>query len=338
MEFKNYYRTLGLERSATADQIKRAYRKLARKYHPDVSKEPDAEARFKEVAEANEALCDVERRAAYDSIEAQAQGAAFQPAPGWSDGFAFKGGDFAAASGGADQGADGSRSSFFESLFGRQPGHGGPNESAQRAGADQHAKVSVDLLDAYRGAERTITLQVPVQETGGATRLHNKQIQIRIPKGIQAGQHLRLAGQGKAGRAGAPAGDLYLEINFLPHARFRVEAADVYMDLAVAPWEAALGATVTLASPGGELALTVPPGSKNGRKLRLKGRGFPAFAGGAGPIATGTAGAAGTGTAGDLYIALQVQLPPADSQAAQDAYRAMAAQFSSFDPRVSLQA
>ncbi|WP_310384989.1 DnaJ C-terminal domain-containing protein [Roseateles sp.] len=328
MAFKDYYRTLGLERSATAEQIKRAYRKLARKYHPDVSKEPDAEARFKDIAEAHEALCDVDRRAAYDSVAAQAQGGpAFAPAAGWSDGFAFKGGGFAGNAGGGDS-SDGIHSSFFESLFGRQSGRAAPHGATPRAGADQHAKVSIDLLDAYRGAARTITLHVPVHEAGGAVRMHNKQILVSIPKGIRAGQHLRLAGQGQAASAdspGAPAGDLYLEINFLPHPRFRVEAGDVYMDLPLAPWEAALGATVTLLTPGGELELSVPPGSKSGRKLRLKGRGLPAFA-------------EGSGQAGDLYAVVQLQLPPADSPTAQDAYRAMAAQFSNFNPRVSSQA
>ncbi len=337
MEFKDYYRTLGLERSATADQIKRAYRKLARKYHPDVSKEPDAEARFKEVAEAHEALCDVDRRAAYDAIDKEAQGgSAFKPAPGWSDGFAFDGGEFAGATNGTKRangasGANGDHSSFFEALFGRQAGRGAGRGSAhefsQGAGADQHATVSIDLLDAYRGAERTITLHVPTLDGNGATRMQNKRIQIHIPKGIQAGQHLRLAGQGHAGAgvgAGAgPAGDLYLEIAFLPDARFRVEGGDVFMDLAIAPWEAALGAVVALQTPDGELELTVPPASKSGRKLRLKGRGLPAFKAGA---------------AGDLYAVLQVQLPPADTQAAEAAYRAMAEQFSGFNPRVSVQA
>lgn len=331
MEFKDYYQTLGVERSATAEQIKRAYRKLARKYHPDVSKEPDAEARFKAVAEAHEALCDVDRRAAYDAIDSRTQGGAdFKPSPGWSDGFAFDGAEFDAAGSGGE-GGSASRSSFFEALFGRQTGRGAANEFAQRAGADQHAKVSITLLDAYRGAERTITLHMPQaaapNEAGGASRagktatsMHNKRIQIRIPKGIQAGQHLRLAGQGHAGLGGAPPGDLYLEIAFLPSARFRVEGSDVFTDLPLAPWEAALGASVNLQTPDGELALTVPPGSKSGRQLRLKGRGLPAF---------------NAGVAGDLYATVQLQLPPADSPAAEQAYRAMAAQFSAFDPRVS---
>jgi curved DNA-binding protein len=321
MEFKDYYRTLGLERSATADQVKRAYRKLARQYHPDVSKEPEAEARFKEVAEAHEALCDVDRRAAYDKVEAQAKGgAAFKPAPGWSDGFSFDGGELA----GAPSGGDASHSSFFESLFGRQGGRGGGPGSAPRVGADQHAKVSIALLDAYRGAERTITLQVPSSAPNGAARMQNKRIQIRIPKGIQAGQHLRLTGQGHAGAGDAPPGDLYLEIAFLPDARFRIEGADVFTDLPLAPWEAALGASLALPTPDGELTLTVPPASKAGRKLRLKGRGLPAF----------NAAAA----AGDLYAVLQVQLPPADTPAGEAAYRAMAEQFSGFNPRVSVQA
>jgi curved DNA-binding protein len=328
MEFKDYYRTLGLERSATADQIKRAYRKLARKYHPDVSKEADAEARFKEVAEAHEALCDVERRAAYDAIDSQAQGAGLKSPAGWSDGFSFDDAGFAAA----PNSGDGSHSSFFETLFGRQAGRAADRRSAhefaQRAGADQHAKVSIALLDAYMGAERTITLRMPMQAPSNSAghaggQGQNKRIQISIPKGIQAGQHLRLAGQGHAGAAGAPPGDLYLEIAFLPDARFRVEGGDVFTDLPLAPWEAALGATVALPTPDGELALTVPPGSRSGRKLRLKGRGLPAFK---------------SGDAGNLYAVLQVQWPPADTQAAEDAYRAMAAQFSGFNPRVAVQA
>jgi len=316
MKFKDYYQALGVERGATQDEIKKAYRKLARKYHPDVSKIPDAEARFKDVNEANEVLSDPEKRAAYDQMGSRYQaGQDFQPPPDWNAGFEFRGrGDEQGGFGAGGEAFD--ASDFFEALFGRQAHRGaGPRPGRTAAGEDHHAKVLIDLEDAYRGAHRTITLRMPTVDAQGHVTLEERHLDVNIPKGIRAGQHLRLAGQGAPGLGGAPAGDLFLEIGFQPHPHFRVDGRDVYADLPLAPWEATLGATVDAATPEGTVQLTVPPGSAAGRKLRLKGRGLP----GQPP--------------GDLYAVLTIALPPADSQAAKDAYAAMAQAFGHFNPR-----
>lgn len=302
MEFKDYYAALGLERTATPAEIKRAFRKLARQYHPDVSKEADAEARFKEVAEAHEVLHHTERRAAYDALlDERKNGQAFKPPPSWSDGFEFNG-------------SDPDHSAFFEQLFGRRP-----SRSPARPGEDHHARVEIDVEDSYRGGLRSIALRVPVADANGDLRLQLRQLDVNIPKGLRAGQHLRLTGQGGSGLAGSKAGDLYLEVEFAPHPRYRVEERDVYMDLALAPWEAALGCTVEVGTPEGGVHLNVPPGSTAGRKLRLKGRGIP----GSPP--------------GDLYVLLAVSLPPATTPPAQDAYRRLAESFPDFSPRPPLE-
>ena len=318
MEFKDYYAALGVERTATQDDIKRAYRKLARKYHPDLNKAPEAEARFKDVAEAHEALIDPERRAAYDDIARRhANGQAFEPPPGWDTGFEYTG---RGAPGHDTQGAA-DFSDFFESLFGRGE-FGGPEASARRRadggpakGRDHHAKVAIDLLDACLGARRTVSLRMPTTDAAGRTTLRERQLEIAIPKGVRHGQHLRLAGQGEPGRGGAPAGDLYLEIDVLPHPVFRLDGADIHVDLPVTPWEAALGATVEAPTPGGAVQLNVPAGSYRGRKLRLKGRGLPGK------------------VPGDLYAVLTIALPPAATDAQKQAYQALAAAFPSYDPR-----
>jgi curved DNA-binding protein len=311
MEFKDYYAALGVERTATQDEIKRAYRKLARKYHPDVSKEADAEARFKEVSEAYEALGDVEKRAAYDELGKQWKGGReFRPPPNWDAGFEFSGADFGEA-GPFDH------SDFFEALFGRRAGHGRTRQGPlHAAGEDHHAKVLIDLEDAYRGARRSISLRLPGVDANGHVTLQERQLDVSIPRGIREGQHLRLAGQGGPGLGGGPAGDLYLEIALKPHPHFRVDGRDVYLDLPVAPWEAALGATVTARTPDSTVELTVPRGSAAGQRLRLKGKGLPG------------------NPPGDLYAVLAIALPPADTPAAQEAYRAMARAFN-FNPRGS---
>jgi len=322
MEFKDYYKTLGVARDASPDEIKSAYRKLARKYHPDVSKEPQAEARFKDISEASEVLRDPEKRAAYDAAGAQwerqqAAGAAgagrpqdFQPPPGWDTGFEFSGGE-EDLFGGADH------SDFFEALFGRaaRAGRAGARRpDVQMAGQDHHAKVMIDLEDAFHGAQRSISLRMPALDDEGRGVLRERTLDVNIPKGIREGQHLRLAGQGGPGLGSGPAGDLFLEIVFKPHPRYRVDGRDVYVDLPLAPWEAALGAAVGAATPDGEVELTIPPGSAAGRKLRLKGRGIP----GQPP--------------GDLYVVLAIALPPAADAKARAAYQAFAQAFE-FDPR-----
>lgn len=316
MKFKDYYETLGVERGAAQDDIKKAYRKLARKYHPDVSKLPDAEARFKEINEANEVLQDPEKRAAYDQMGRQYRaGQDFQPPPDWDAGFEFRGrGDDAGVGGGEAFDA----SDFFEALFGRQARQarpGQPGGTRRAAGEDHHAKVLIDLEDAYSGARRSIVLRMPAVDPQGHVTLEERRLDVNIPKGIRAGQHLRLAGQGAPGSRGAPAGDLYLEIEFNPHPRFRVDGRDVYFDLPLAPWEAALGAGVSAPTVEGTVQLTVPPGSVAGRKLRLKGKGIPSQ------------------PPGDLYAVLTIALPPADSPGAKDAYAALARAFPDYDPR-----
>ncbi len=310
MKFKDYYEILGVPRSATQDDVKRAYRKLARKYHPDVSKDPDAEARFKELGEAYAVLKDPEKRAPYDQMGSQWKtGQDFQPPPGWDAGFEFNGRDF-----GAGPGAD--HSDFFEALFGRQA-RSGQRTHMHAQGQDHHAKVLIDLADAYHGARRSISLRMPVQDAQGRGTLQERKLDMSIPKGVRAGQHLRLAGQGGPGLGGGQAGDLYLEIAFNPHPQFRADGRDVYLDLPLAPWEAALGASVTAPTPEGPVQLTIPVGSVAGRQLRMKGRGIP-----------------GT-PPGDLYVTLTIALPPAESESAQEAYRAMAKAFD-FNPRTHL--
>ncbi len=312
MEFKDYYQIMGVKRDATQDEIKRAYRKLARKYHPDVSREPDAEVRFKEVGEAYEVLKDPEKRTAYDQLGANWKaGQDFRPPPDWDAGFEFHGGGFS--------GADASRfSDFFESLF----GHGFPGGRSGHAGfhahgEDAHAKVLIDLEDAYHGATRTLTLQHTELGADGRPQVKQRTLNARIPRGVRQGQLIRLAGQGGAGVGKGKAGDLYLEVEFRPHPFYHVEGRDVFLSLPVAPWEAALGATVKAPTPTGAVDLKIPAGSTGGRKLRLKGRGIP-----------------GT-TPGDFYVVLQIVLPPAESAAARTAYREME-QALKFNPRARM--
>ena len=321
MEFKDYYATLGVERTSTQDEIKRANRKLARKHHPDLNKEPGAEDRFKDIAEAHEALIDPERRAAYDDLgRRHAQGQPFEPPPGWDSGFEFsgRGGEAPGARGDADF------SDFFESLFGHAGRPSGPQGGARGGGhapgSDHHAKVMIDLEDSYRGAKRTISLRVPVFDTEGHGVLQDRQLEVNIPKGVREGQHLRLAGQGAPGHGNAPPGDLYLEIVLRPQRPFRVDGGNVYVDLSVSPWEAALGATITAPTPEGDVQLSIPAGSSQGRKLRLKGRGLPGK------------------TPGDLYAVLGIALPKSDSSAEQEAYAAFAKAFPHFDPRIANEA
>jgi len=312
MEFKDYYKIMGVARDATQDEIKRAYRKLARKYHPDVSKEPDAEARFKEVGEAYEVLKDPEKRVAYDQLGAKWQeGQEFRPPPDWDAGFEFSGGGYTAA-GGQDH------SSFFEELFGRRGAAGaGRARTFRMRGEDHHAKVLIDLDDSFSGATRSITLRMPELTGDGHVITRDRTLNVRIPQGIRPGQQIRLAGQGGPGAGGGAAGDLYLEVEFRDHPLYKIDGSDLYLDLPVAPWEAALGASVQAPTPSGVVALRIPANSSQGRKLRLAGRGLPGK------------------TPGDLYVVLQVSLPPADSDAARKLYQDMKDQLG-FNPRATL--
>lgn len=314
MQFKDYYQILGVERSATEAEIKKAYRKLARKYHPDVSKAADAQARMQEVNEAHEVLGNAERRAAYDQVGQGMQGGQdFRPPPDWDAGFEF--------SGRPDAGA-GDYSAFFEELFGsmrrgspRQP-RGGAGFQAR--GDDHHAKILVPLEDTFRGATRSLSLRYPEMDAAGHVVTRERKLDVRIPKGIRPGQQVRLAGQGTPGLGGGPPGDLYLEVQFEPHARYRVDGCDLYLTLPVAPWEAALGAQVRVPTPDGTLELSVPAGSQTGRKLRLKGRGIPA------------------NPPGDFYAVLEVVLPGARTEKAAELYRQMARDLA-FNPRSALE-
>jgi curved DNA-binding protein len=316
MEYKDYYKILGVERSATQDEIKRSYRKLARTYHPDVNKAANAEAKFKEAGEAYEVLKDPEKRAAYDELGANwKQGQEFRPPPNWDAGFEFSGGGYSGAE--ASQFSD-----FFEQMFGGMRGGGGAGGFAgQREfhaqGQDHHAKVVIDLRDAYAGAKRTITLRVPEVDAQGHVAVKDRTLNVSIPKGVREGQHIRLAGQGAPGMGKGPAGDLYLEVRFAPDPVFRVEGKDVTLDVPVAPWEAALGASIKVPTPEGPVMLKVPPGSTKGRTMRLKGRGLP----GKPP--------------GDLHAVLKIELPPADTDKAKELYRQMEREMP-FNPRAGL--
>jgi curved DNA-binding protein len=314
VQFKDYYKVMGVARDATDAQIKTAYRKLARKYHPDVSKLKDAEARFKELGEAYEVLKDPEKRAAYDRLgQGPSPGEDFRAPPDWDAGFEFRGAGPQA--GGARPGGGagfGGYSDFFESLFGRASGFGEPQ------GEDHHAKVLLDLEAALHGGARTLTLRLPEVDASGHLQTRERTLSVQIPKGILAGQHIRLAGQG-AKPPGAPqSGDLLIEVEFQPHRLYRVDGRDLVLRLPVAPWEAMLGATVQVPTPGGRVDLKVPAQSHSGSKLRLRGRGIPAS------------------PPGDLYVELEIALPPAIDAKTRAAYEAFAAA-APFNPRAALE-
>ncbi len=311
MDFKDYYSILGVARAATAEDIKKAFRKLARKYHPDVSKESDAEARMKEVNEAYAVLSDPERRAAYDQLgQGYRPGQEFRPPPDWDAGFEFSDRGFSQA-----EAAD--FSDFFAELFGRMGGRGARAHAgtARDRGDDHHAKILIDLEDAIRGATRQISLRVPRIDESGRVALDTRTLNVQIPKGLREGQILRLAGQGAPGLGQGPPGDLLLEVHIRAHSRFRVDGRDLYMPLPVAPWEAALGAVIAVDMPDGErLKVRIPEGAQGGRQLRVRGRGIP----GEPP--------------GDLMLDIEVVVPPATSREARELYEKMARELA-FDPR-----
>jgi curved DNA-binding protein len=300
MKFKDYYQTLGVAKDATADDIKRAYRKLARKYHPDVSKEADAEARFKEVGEAYEVLKDPEKRAAYDQFGKDWKaGQEFRPPPDWDVNFEYAG----------DGAGEHAFSDFFETLFGRMGGaRARPDFRSRRPrmrGEDHHARIQVSLREAYEGSTKTLTLRSPQASPDGHVATATHSIRVSIPKGVKEGQRIRLAGQGAPGFGGGPPGDLYLEVGLEPHPFFAADGRDIHLSLPVTPWEAALGATVPVPTLGGTVDLKIPAGTQSGNKLRLKGRGLP----GSPP--------------GDQIVTLRIETPVADSQASREFYERM---------------
>jgi curved DNA-binding protein len=318
VEFKDYYQTLGVARDAGAEDIKKAYRRLARKYHPDVSKEADAAARMSEVNEAYAVLSDPERRAAYDELgRGRRAGERFTPPPDWDAGFEFSGRGFPDA----EAFEQGDYSDFFAELFGRMGrGAGAARGARARAGAqrgqDHHARIVLDLEDAWRGATREITLRAPQLDPTGHVVLKERTLSVRIPPGVRPGQMIRLAGQGGAGAGGAPPGDLFLEVAFRPHPRFRVDGSTLVAELPVAPWEAALGGVVPVTLPdGSQLKVRVPANAQSGRVLTVRGRGLP----GREP--------------GDLELHLVVVLPSAWDPRAKALYEQMARELADFDAR-----
>jgi len=318
MDFKDYYKTLGIERTAPEEEVRKAYRKLARKYHPDVSKEPDAQARMRDINEANDVLRDKEKRAAYDALAdrvAQGYGAGeggrgnYQPPPGWDKGFEFHRGP---SQGPADHAEF---SEFFSSVFGKGEHRGAQNRQYRARGEDHHAAIEISIEDAIKGVEREIVLRSLEVDAQGQPAFVNRTLSVKIPAGVHPGQFIRLAGQGMPGHGGEPAGDLFLEVRMAPHKLYRVDGRDLYMTLPVTPTEAALGAQVHVPTPAGHVVeVTVPPNARSGLKLRLKERGFPGK------------------TPGHLYLLLDIALPPADSEAARQAYVQLA-QAAPFDPR-----
>jgi len=316
LQFKDYYQTLGVARDATAEDIKKAFRKLARRYHPDLSKEPDAEARMKEVNEANAVLSDPEKRAAYDALaRGHRPGQEFRPPPDWDANFEFSG------PGAGAEAAD--FSDFFAELFGRmgaRPREGtfGRREARFEAqGEDHHAKIVLDIEDAWRGSTRQISLRVPRMDASGRVVLDTRTLDVRIPAGVREGQLIRLAGQGSPGFGGGPPGDLLLEVHFGAHPRYRASGRDLLVDLPVAPWEAALGSVVPVPLPDGStLKVRIPAGAQSGRQLVVRGRGIP----GSPP--------------GDLELSVRVVLPAADTPRARELYETMARELN-FDPRAA---
>ncbi len=301
MEYKDYYQILGVSRDVSKADLKKAYRVLARKYHPDVSKETNAEAKFKEVGEAYEVLKDPEKRAQYDQFGSNYKnGQSFTPPPGWGQQSAGMGGH-------------GNFSSFFESMFGGGAGAGmgsGGRDNFYAPGEDVNAKITISLEDAFNGATKTIRRPTGSTETGT--------LNVKVPAGITSGKKIRLSGQGKAGMGGKP-GDLYLEIAIAPHSHYRVDDNNIVLDLPITPWEAALGAKVTVPTLAGKINLTIPAGSQSGNKMRLKGRGLPAK------------------KPGDQFVVLQIINPPIDSKEAKKLFLQMAEELS-FNPRESLEA
>ena len=296
MQFKDYYDILGVKPDATDAEIKRSYRKLARKYHPDVSKEVGAEEKIKDVNEAYEALKDAERRREYDQLRAGGYrgGDDFRPPPNWQGrqgGGGFEEADF---------------SDFFESVFGRGAGAGGRGRSGPRRGSDLQARITIDLVSAFKGGRERITLRDPVQG--------ERTLEVKIPAGIEPGKQIRLSGQGHPGSAGGPAGDLLLEVGVREDSRFKLDGNNIIAVVPIAPWEAALGATVKVPTLAGEVELRVPAGSNTGSKLRLRGRGWPGK------------------VAGDQIVVLEIQTPRAETDEQKHFYESMASTFD-FKPR-----
>lgn len=309
MQYKDYYKILGVDRKADQEEIKKVYRKLARKFHPDVSKEKDAEAKFKEVGEAYEVLKDPQKRAAYDQLGTYQAGQNFRPPPGWEQQFtASQGGNY----------ADLDLGDLFSELFGMSAGSraGRGRTGHATAGQDYEATVHISLEDAYRGTEVSLQLSVPEYAPDGSVRRVPKTIKVRIPKGVTDGQKMRVPGKGGAGLHGGPHGDLYLNIQLHAHPLFKPSGHDLYLEVPITPWEAALGATIEVPSLEGNVRLKIKEGARAGQKLRLAGKGLPKPGGGH----------------GDFYAVVQIVTPTVLSERERDLFKELA-QVSSFNPR-----
>ncbi|EAR20419.1 DnaJ C-terminal domain-containing protein [Nitrococcus mobilis] len=309
MEYKDYYKILGVSKDASGDEIKRAYRKLARKYHPDVSKAPDAEQRFKEVAEAYEALKDPDKRRAYDQLGSDWRaGEQFRPPPDWQ----FRG---ESGSGGFSDFFDtlfgGSGDSPFDEMFG---GATPPRGSFARRGEDQLAKITITLEEAYHGTTRAITMEGQEIDGQGRARRTQRNLRVQIPSGVREGQRIRLAGQGGSGLGDAGSGDLFLEVHIAPHKLYRLHGKDVHLELPIAPWEAALGTTLNVPTLGGRVDLKIPANSQSGRRLRLRGRGLPGD------------------PPGDQYLELRIVNPLVQTERARELFRELERELG-FNPR-----
>jgi curved DNA-binding protein len=302
MEYKDYYAALGVERDADAAEIKKAYRRLAHKYHPDISKDPEGEAKFKEIQEAYATLKDQEKRDAYDQLGRRSAGERFDPPPDWAKDF-----------GGAENFSDVDLGDLLSAFAARR---GGRQARRPQRGQDVEASAVVTLQQVHDGAEIELRLNLPEYDAQGLLHHVPRTFQVRIPKGATDGQRLRLAGKGGPGHHGGPAGDLYIVMKMLPHPLYRVSGRDLYMDLPLTPSEAVLGATVEVPTPRGRVELTIAPGTSTGRQLRLARRGLPGA----------------DGEHGDLYAVVRIDVPKSPGERERALYAELA-QASTFDPR-----
>jgi curved DNA-binding protein len=310
MKYKDYYEILGVKRDAGADEIKTAYRRLARKFHPDVSKEKDAEEKFKEMAEAYETLKDPEKRAAYDQLGRHQSGEEFRPPPDWGQHFAQGQGAF----------DDIDLSDLFAGLAGRQARGGGRRADRPIPGSDYEAVVRISFEQAFHGTEVDLELSALEWDPDGGVRRVPHRVKTRIPPGVTDGEKLRVPGKGGKGINGGPNGDLYLDIEVAAHPLYRVDGQDILVDLPLAPWESVLGTSVTLPTPGGAVTLKVPAGTRAGQRLRLTGRGM----------------ARGKGTPGHLYAIVRIEVPTVVDDKQKKLYQQLA-EASNFDPRPQLE-